>query len=68
MYHTRLPQAFGIVHDDCRYLHGLPLPSDMEPKGIDSIEWRDELFQRINGRTLKILTSAQRHIRPKSSE
>lgn len=62
MYHTRLPQPFGIVHDNHRYLHGFPLPSELE---ADAIEWRDELFQRIDGKTLKTVQGAQRHVRPK---
>jgi hypothetical protein len=65
MYHTRMPQAFGIVHDNCRYLHGFPLPTDMAP-GV--IEWRDELFRRIDGRTLKVRPGAQRHTRPKMAK
>jgi hypothetical protein len=62
MYHTRLPQPFGIVQDDQRYFHGFPLADGIEP---DAIEWRDELFQRIDGRSLKIVAGAQRHVRPK---
>ncbi len=61
MYHTRMPQAFGIVQDNHRYFQGFPLPHDVT---ADTIEWRDELFQRIDGKTLKIADGAQRHVRP----
>lgn len=62
MYHTRLPQPFGIVYDGERYLHGFPLPNEVES---DAVEWRDNLFQRIDGKTLTVLAGAQRHARPK---
>jgi hypothetical protein len=62
MYHTRMPQAFGLVLNGGRYFHGLPLPSELNP---NDIEWRDELFQRMDGRTLQVAAGAQRHARPK---
>jgi len=62
MYHTRMPQPFGIVHDNQRYLHGFPLAPEIMP---EAIEWRDELFQRIDGSTLKVILGAQRHVRPR---
>lgn len=62
MYHTRMPQAFGIVRERQRYYHGFPLPNDID---ADGIEWRDELFQRVDGQTLVVLKGAQRHVRPK---
>jgi len=62
MYHTRMPQVFGIVQSGRRYVHGFPVSSEVES---DSIEWRDELFQRIDGRTLRVLAGAQRHARPR---
>lgn len=61
MYHTRMPQVFGVVQDNKRYFHGFPLPDEVDP---EVIEWRDELFQRIDGRTLAIRQGAQRHVRP----
>ena len=63
MYHTRMPQPFGIIHDNQRYFHGFPLPIEME---ANAIEWRDELFQRIDGSSFKVMEGAQRHARPKS--
>jgi hypothetical protein len=61
MYHTRMPQAFGIVCNGQRHLHGFPLPIEI---ASEVIEWRDELFQRIDGRTLRVISGAQRHVRP----
>lgn len=63
MYHTRMPQAFGFVRGGQRYLHGLPLPAGNEE---DTIEWRDELFQRLDGKSLTVRKGAQRHMRPRS--
>jgi hypothetical protein len=62
MYHTRMPQVFGIVQEARLYFQGFPVPTGVSP---DAIEWRDELFQRIDGKTLKIAKGAQRHVRPK---
>ncbi len=61
VYHTRMPQVFGIIYDGRPYLHGLPLPRELE---TSAVEWRDELFQRIDSTTLTLLPGAQRHIRP----
>lgn len=61
MYHTRLPRPFGVVLAGQRYFHGLPIVNVVEGK---SIEWRDGLFQRIDGKTLHVVGGAQRHIRP----
>lgn len=63
MHHTRLPQIFGVVQDNQRYFQGFPLSQEIES---GAIEWRDELFQRIDGQTLQILEGAQRHTRPPS--
>jgi hypothetical protein len=62
MYHTRMPQAFGIICDNQRYLHGFPLPPEVHS---NVMEWRDELLQRVDGTTLKIMQGAQRHARPR---
>jgi hypothetical protein len=58
-----MPQAFGGIQGDERYLHGLLLPKESES---NLVEWRDELFQRVDGRSLKIMAGAQRHARPKA--
>jgi hypothetical protein len=54
----------GIVHGGQRYLAGAQLPGYEIPGGI---EWRNELFERVDGRTKKVFPGAQRH-EPRSSE
>lgn len=61
MYHTRMPQVFGVAVEGQRYFQGFPLPASLAP---NSIEWRDELFQRIDPEVLRVVSGAQRHIRP----
>ncbi|MFG1227993.1 hypothetical protein [Xanthobacter wiegelii] len=57
-------KVVGFVSDGERYLYGLPiqfLPS------LESIEWRDELFQRVSPVTLNLMSNAQRHARVPAS-
>ena len=62
IYPVRLPQPFGVVFGRERYLNGLRLAQGSETK---LIEWRDELFQRVDAISLETLEGAQRHVRPK---
>jgi hypothetical protein len=60
MYSSGLPFYCGTVFDGQRYLWGIPMHFSKE---LEMIEWRDELFQRINPETLEVLQGAQRHRR-----
>jgi hypothetical protein len=54
-------QPLGVWYKGCRYLHGLPLVS----KGPSSrLEWRDELFQSVDGDNGSPLHGARRYARP----
>lgn len=61
LYRIGNGRAFGVIHGGERYFHGLPV-AEMDNYG--SVEWRDDAFQRIDGRTLKLLKRAQRQVRP----
>jgi hypothetical protein len=63
MYHTRLPQNFGVVVNGRRFLNGLEIAN---ASNFNAVEWRDDLFQRVDGDSLDRLADAQRHIRPRS--
>ncbi len=49
--------AYGILHDGVRYINGVA--SSQNPSQ-ENIEWRNELFERIDPNTLKLISGAQR--------
>ena len=57
LYRENAPKIFGIKYGEQRYFLGLPLKSS----AFDNIEWRDELFHRINPENLSVIEGAQRH-------
>jgi hypothetical protein len=65
LYRSGNGRAFGIIHGGRRFFHGLPL-AEMDTYG--SIEWRDDAFQRIDGKTLKLVKRGQRQVRPSLPE
>ena len=57
LYRKGAPKVFGLSYDGQRYFQGLPLE-----RGIFyNIEWRDELFQRINAEDLSVVEGAKLH-------
>ncbi|WBU28755.1 hypothetical protein OOZ54_19130 [Rhodopseudomonas palustris] len=62
IYRVGAAKAIGTVHDGVRYLCGLPVDSSFS---LTQLEWRDELFQRIDGSTLQLMDGAQVHAKPK---
>ena len=62
LYMKMGPQTFGSVNNGRLYLHGLEISRG---KMLANIEWRDELFQRIDQKTLKPLRGARRFARPR---
>lgn len=61
LYRERPAETFGVIYEGRRYLMGVPLPDSLV---CDAIEWRNELFERCDGHTMKPLEGAQRHSRP----
>jgi hypothetical protein len=61
LYTKMGPRTLGVVKDGDFYLHGLEISRG---RMLSNIEWRDELFQRIDQRTLKALRGARRFARP----
>jgi hypothetical protein len=55
------PRMLGFIKDGTHYLHGLEIAAN---KALSRIEWRDDLFQRINPITLKRMAGARRFARP----
>lgn len=49
LFAQRPAQTIGIIHEGVRYLHGLPAG----PIHSGRLEWRDQGFQAIDGRSLK---------------
>jgi hypothetical protein len=54
--------TFGVVFRDERWVSGIKVP--VSP-AIPDVAWRDELFQRCDGHTLRRLEGAQIHTRPR---
>jgi hypothetical protein len=64
LYRTGPAVTFGVIYSGARWLSGARVPDGAVPPDI---EWRDELFQRCDGRTMAVKSDAQRHARPKSA-
>lgn len=62
IYRSGPARMIGTVHNSVKYFCGLPVTEEIMS---DALEWRDELFQRIDGSTLKLQVGAKRHSRPK---
>jgi hypothetical protein len=61
LYRIKTPRVFGIVYNGSRFFDGLPLPDEIR---AGTIEWRDRLFQRLDGETLSFVPGAKHHSRP----
>lgn len=61
LYRVGPGRLMGIIHEDKRYFGGTRLIGD---EFVESIEWRNALFERADGRTKTRLNAAQRHTRP----
>ena len=61
LYRIGAGRSFGTVVGRERFLNGMPVAA----RSIeDEIEWRNELFERVSGRSRMRLPSAQRHVQP----
>jgi hypothetical protein len=52
------PKFFGLVYEGRRYFQGLPLAENIR---FDGVEWRDELFRRVDGKSMQLKVGAQQH-------
>jgi len=57
LFRNKNTKLFGIVEDDKKYVYG---KESSESINSESIEWRNENFERTNPETLKIFDGAQR--------
>jgi hypothetical protein len=58
IYRTGEPKVFGIIYQGQRFFQGLSLEGSDQ---FDMVEWRDELFQRVDGGSKLLISGAQRH-------
>jgi hypothetical protein len=56
--------TFGVIYSGARWLSGARVPDGSIP---ENLEWRDELFQRCDGKTMTLKRGTQRHARPRSA-
>jgi hypothetical protein len=62
LYRKKNSETFGIIHENRRYLLGIPV-ENFPALGV--VEWRNELFERCDPHTTERIPGAQRHSRPK---
>jgi hypothetical protein len=63
LYRKGVGESFGIIYQNARYLFGVPAGPD--EAALMALEWRNELFERCDVLSLKHMSGAQRHARPK---
>jgi len=57
LYRVGSARSFGVIHNNKRFLNGV----EVKPtSSLNEIEWRNNLFERCCGETMKILKKAQR--------
>jgi hypothetical protein len=61
LYRIGPGRSFGTLIGRDRFLNGMPVAARSVQ---DEIEWRNELFERVSGRTRMRLPLAQRHAQP----
>jgi hypothetical protein len=63
LYNGGSPRSFGVIYCGQLSLSGLPL---LQAPHNGALEWRDELFQRVDPTTLRSIPKARRFYRPRS--
>jgi hypothetical protein len=58
LYRIGPGRLFGVIYNNQRYFAGATLRAS---GNLDEIEWRNRLFERMDGHTKKRITKAQRH-------
>jgi hypothetical protein len=61
IYRKGHARRFGIIHNGKRYINGKVIEPN---ENLNSIEWRNCLFERCDGQTMEILSGAQRQPKP----
>lgn len=61
LYRTGNAKVFGIIFNKQRYLNGQSVNDNVD---LNKVEWRNDLFERCDGRTLELLEDAQTQPRP----
>lgn len=62
IYRKGVGEALGVIYKNERFIWGLPVE---ESEQLNSVEWRNSIFERCDWRTKEPLQGAQRHKRPK---
>jgi hypothetical protein len=62
IYRKWVGKNFGVLYKGKRYILGLPVN---EINNLESLEWRNSLFERCDGVTMRRLDDAQTHTRPR---
>lgn len=61
LYRKGYGRSFGVIQDSKRYFYGKLIE---QMTNINNIEWRNCLFERCDGQSMKILPKAQRQPKP----
>ena len=57
LYNIGNGRNYGVIHENKRYFLGTEVP---KIKHFEDVEWRNELFERCSGNTMKILQNAKK--------
>lgn len=61
LYRIGNGRSFGMIHTKKRYFLGMEVSKKQD---LGEVEWRNELFERCDGKTMAILPTAQRQPNP----
>jgi hypothetical protein len=61
LYRDGPANSFGIIYNDSRFMNGMEVG---QSPYLNNVEWRNNLFERCCGETMKILKQAQRQPKP----
>ena len=61
LYRIGPAKTFGIIYDEERYFNGLPVGNTTL---LNSVEWRNSLFERCDGESMVLFKGAQKQPRP----
>ena len=61
LYRIKNAVNYGVVYKNSRFCSGVPVDN---LGGLESVEWRNELFERVNGESKEIIPGAQKQPDP----
>jgi hypothetical protein len=61
LYRAEAARIFGVLSEGKRFICGLEVP---DSSALSTVEWRNELLERCDGRTLQRFNGAQRQPSP----